>query len=128
MEAIEAATHGQVENDLWFALRNGRLTSSRFWEIMHRCQSRDPRRLIKDIMDYGGQMQHVPPQICWGRENEDAAHICYTANRKACGEDVVVESTTGQRCDMLDEFYMQHVIPEILRGRIFKEYASLFEF
>ena len=31
-------------------------------------------------------------------------------------------------CNTLDEFYMQHVIPEILGGRIFKEYASLFEF
>jgi len=26
-------------------------------------------------------------------ENEDTACKCYTANRKACGEDVVVEST-----------------------------------
>ena len=93
MKAIEAATHGQVEIDLWFALCNGRLTSSRFWEIMHRRQSTDLRRLIKDIMDYGGQMQHVSPQICRGRENEDAAHKCYTANRKACDKDVVVEST-----------------------------------
>ena len=32
-------------------------------------------------------------------------------------------------CDVLDEFYVQHVVPEILSGRIFKEeYASLFEF
>ena len=93
MKAIEAATHGQAENDLWFALRNGRLTSSMFGEIMHRRQSTDPRRLIKDIMGYGGQMQHIPPQICWGRENEDAARKCYIANRKACGEDMVVEST-----------------------------------
>ena len=32
-------------------------------------------------------------------------------------------------CNTLDKFYMQHVIPEILGERIFKEeYASLFEF
>ena len=245
VEAIEAATLGQAENNLWFALRNGRLTSSRFGEIMHRRQSTDPRRLIKDIMGYGGQMQHVPPQIRWGRENEDAARKCYITNRKACGEDMVVESTGlrllpekpylgassdgkviytnidtccigclevkcpysiegnvtveltpdeieqkyGRKffmrrgddkmlhlaethpyyaqvqgemailnvewcdfvvfsngsvivdriladhdywtkmCDVLDEFYVQHVVPEILSGRIFKEeYASLFEF
>ena len=248
VEAIEAAIHGQAENDLWFALCNGRLTrltSSRFGEIMHRRQSTDPTRLIKDIMGYGGQMQHVPPQIPWGRENEDAARKCYIANRKACSEDMVVESTGlrllpekpylgassdgkviytnidtccigclevkcpysiegnvtveltpdkieqkyGKKffmhrgddkmhhlaethpyyaqvqgemailnvewcdfvvfsngsvivdciladhdhwikmCDVLDEFYVQHVVPEIVSGRIFKEeYASLFEF
>ena len=93
VEAIEVATRGQADNDLWFALRNGRLTSSRFGEIIHRRQSTDPRRLIKDIMGYGGQMQHVPPQIRWGRENEDAARKCYIAHRKACGEDMVAEST-----------------------------------
>ena len=93
MKAIEVATHGQADNDLWFALHNGRLTNSRFEEIMHCRQSTDPRRIIKNIMGYGGQMQHVPPQIRWGRENEDAAHKCYVANRKACGEDMVAEST-----------------------------------
>ena len=49
--------------------------------------------LVKDIIGYEGQMQHMPPQILWGRENEDAAHKCYIANRKACGEHMVVEST-----------------------------------
>ena len=245
VQAIEAATHGQTDNDLWLALHNGRLTSSRFGEIIHRRQSTNPRRLVKDIMGYGGQMQHMPPQIRWGRENEDAARKCYIANRKACGEDMIVELTglhlmpekpylgassdgkviytnidtccvgclevkcpysiegnvtvqltpdeivdkygdkffmcrgddlilhlpethpyyaqvQGEMailnvewcdfvvfsngsvivdriladhdywtkiCNTLDEFYMQHVIPEILGGRIFKEeYASLFEF
>ena len=58
---------------------------------MHHRQSIDSRRLVKDIMGYGGQMQHVPPQIRWGRDNEDAARKCYIANRKACGEHMVVE-------------------------------------
>ncbi len=97
MEAIEGATYGQADNDLWFALRNGRITSSRFGEILHCRQSTDSRRLVKDIMGYGGWMKHVPPQICWGRENEEAARKCYIANRKACGEDMVVESTGFQR-------------------------------
>ena len=30
VEAIEAATCGQADNDLWLALCNGRVTSSRF--------------------------------------------------------------------------------------------------
>ena len=38
-------------------------------------------------------MQHVSPQICWCRENEDAAHKCDIVNRKACGKDMIVEST-----------------------------------
>ena len=46
VEAIEVATHGQADNDLWFALRNGRLTSSRFGEIIHRRQSTDPRKIL----------------------------------------------------------------------------------
>ena len=68
VEAIEGATCGQADNDLWFALRNGRLTSSRFGEILHRRQSTDSRRLVKDIMGYGGRMKRVPPQIHWGRK------------------------------------------------------------
>ena len=38
-------------------------------------------------------MQHVPPQIHRGKGNEDAARKCYIANRKACGEHMIVEST-----------------------------------
>lgn len=34
VQAIEAATCGQTD-DLWLALHNGKLTSSRFGKIMH---------------------------------------------------------------------------------------------
>ena len=53
---IELATRGQADNNLWYALRNGRLTCSKFGEIMHRHESTNPRRLVKDIMGYGRQM------------------------------------------------------------------------
>ena len=43
---IEEATQGQSDNELWFAIRNGRLTSSKFGEILHRRESTDPRRLV----------------------------------------------------------------------------------
>ena len=36
---IEEATRGQGENDLWIVLRNGRITSSRLGEILHRRES-----------------------------------------------------------------------------------------
>ena len=37
-------------------------------------------------MGYGRPMQHLPPQIRWGRQNEDKAGRLYTENRKAVGE------------------------------------------
>ena len=70
---IEEATQRQSENELWFAIRNGRLTSSKFGEIFHRRESTNPRRLVRDIMGYGGPMKCQAPQIRWGRENEDEA-------------------------------------------------------
>ena len=42
-------------------------------------------------MGYGGPMKGLPPQICWGQENEDKAQRCYIENRKAAGETMVVK-------------------------------------
>ena len=53
---IEIATHGQANNKLWVALHNGRITSSRFGEIMHGIPSTNPQRLVRDIMGYGNSM------------------------------------------------------------------------
>ena len=86
VQKIEIATRGQSECDLWHSLHNGRLTSSKFGEILHRRPSTDPRRLVRDIMGYGGHMQHVPPQIWWGKENENKARQLYIENRLAVGE------------------------------------------
>jgi len=41
VEMIEEATRGQSDCELWHALRNGRLTSSRFGEIRNRKQTTD---------------------------------------------------------------------------------------
>jgi len=90
---IEEATRGQSDNNLWFALRNGRLTSSRFGEIFHRRESTDPRRLVRDIMGYGGPIKCLPPQIRWGQENEEEARRCYINNREAAGETMVVKES-----------------------------------
>ena len=90
VENIEAATRQQSECELWFALRNGRITSSRFGEILHRRSSTDPKRLVKDIMGYGGPMKHLPPQIRWGKDNEENACLKYIHNRAAIGETMVV--------------------------------------
>ena len=86
IDKIEIATRKQSESELWHALHNGRLTSSKFGEILRRRPSTDSRRLVRDIMGYGRPMQHVPPQIRWGKQNEDKARQRYIENRKAVGE------------------------------------------
>jgi len=91
--AIEAATREQSGSALWQAIRNGRLTSSRFGEILKRRQTTDSRRLVKDVMGYNGLMKKVPPQIRWGKDNEDRARQCYIKNRQQYGEDMEVEAS-----------------------------------
>ena len=44
-------------------------------------------------MGYNGLMKKVPPQIRWGKDNEDRARQCYIENRQQCGEDMVVEAS-----------------------------------
>ena len=48
-DSIEIATRGQASNKLWLALHNGRITSSRFGEILHRRESTNPQNLVKRI-------------------------------------------------------------------------------
>ena len=50
IQEIEAAKCGQSASELWYSMRNGRLTSSRFGELLHRRSSTNPRRLVRDIM------------------------------------------------------------------------------
>ena len=94
VDQIEKATREQADSKLWHALRNGRLTSSRFGEILHRRQTTDSRRLVKDIMGYrkANVSSQVPPQIRWGRDNEPLARKCYLESWRTVGEDIVFES------------------------------------
>ena len=75
VSAIDAATCEQSDSELWQALRNGSLTSSRFGEILKRRPTTDSCRLIKDIMGYNGPLKKIPPQIRWGRENDQGLII-----------------------------------------------------
>ena len=79
--ALEAATRAQSKSELWVILHNGRLTSSRFGEILRRRVTTDPTRLILDIMGYNGPLEHLPPAIRWGRESEAKARKCYLEGR-----------------------------------------------
>jgi len=91
--ALEAATRAQSDSELWIVLHNGRLTSSRFGEILKRRATTDPTRLVIDIMGYNGPLRHLPPAMRWGKENEAKARECYLVNRQSVGEDMVVQPT-----------------------------------
>ena len=41
--------------------------------ILHRKQSTNPRRLVKDIVGYGEKMKFLPPQMHWGKDNKPIA-------------------------------------------------------
>ena len=106
-----------------YALHNGRLTSSRFGEILHRRSTTNPKRLVRDIMGYGGYARGMPPQIRWGRDNESTACKHFLENRKANGEEMVFEpsglhllpeksylgaSSDGKLTNLLDIRYQLH--------------------
>ena len=79
----------QTDNKLWLALHNGRITSSRFGEILHRKQSTHPRRLVKGIMGYGEKMKYLRPQMRWGKDNKPIALKCYLESRQKNGEAIM---------------------------------------
>ena len=75
--AIEAAIYEQSDSALWLAIRNGKVTSSRFGEIVKHQQTTDSRWLVKDVMGYNGPIKKVPPQICWGKDILLITHIMH---------------------------------------------------
>ena len=94
VNSIKIATRGQASNKLWLALHNGRITSSRFGEILHRRESTNPQNLVKRIMGYGKhQTEHLPPQLRWGRDNESVACKCYLKDREKNNEIMLFEPT-----------------------------------
>jgi len=72
---IEETTRGQGENNLWMILRNGRITSSRLGEILHRRESTNPKRLVRDLMGYGRYIDSklTVTKLCKGHGN----HLIY---------------------------------------------------
>ena len=71
----------------------GRLTSSRFGEILHQRSSTNPGRLVKDIMGYGGPIKSLAPAMRWGKDNEDNACQRYIHDRALVGEAMTVTSS-----------------------------------
>jgi len=73
---IVEAMREQGKSDHWLVMRNARITRSIFGEILHWRESTNPRKLVEDLMGYGGSMTVLLPHICWGNENEEKAWKC----------------------------------------------------
>ena len=70
IKEVERMTRGQAANELLQLLHNGRWTSSWFGEILRRRETTSSRRLVKEIMGYGGGMHGLTPAMRWGQDNE----------------------------------------------------------
>ena len=95
--AIEENTRKQTDSTLWLALHNGRLTSSRFGEILRRKEDTNPAVLVKSIMGYQKKFVSTPA-MKWGRDNEEKARRKYIQEREAVGEKMSVRETGLTLC------------------------------
>ena len=88
---MEERTRGQATNQLLFDICNGRITSSRFGQVLHRHESTPSECLVSEIIGY---TQSVPstPAIRWGRNNEYHARKAYLDYMQAKGHDISTET------------------------------------
>ena len=87
LQCVEEHTRGQATNQLWCDIRNGRITSSHFGQVLHRRDSTPSERLVAEIMGY---IQSTPSTsaIRWGRNNEHHARKAYLDHMLAKGHDL----------------------------------------
>ena len=97
ISAIEQNTRKQASSTLWLALHNGRMTCSRFGEILRRKEYTDPAVLVKSFMGYQKKCFSTPA-MKWGRDNEEKAHKMYIQEREAVGEKMSVWETGPTLC------------------------------
>ena len=74
---IEMLTVTQRQCDLWHDLHNGRITSSKFGQIVHRRETTDTRSIVGQLMGYDSSPSSLP-QLQWGIQSEPVALACYT--------------------------------------------------
>ena len=91
--AVEEQTRRQGGCELWNDLRNGRLASSRFGEIVHRRDTTDPRSIVTSLMGYTKRPAFLAPAMKWGHDNEPLARAAYVADRLRANEEVVVRDS-----------------------------------
>ena len=79
--AIERNARGQADNPLWFELRKGRITASKFHDVYTKVNSvvsnrsqTEPRTapLVSKLIDRDENLDHLPA-IKWGQEHENDA-------------------------------------------------------
>ena len=74
---IQQKTVMQSKSPLWQDLRNGRITSSRFGQIIHRRETTDAASIVTQIMGYKTPQSSSLPQLQWGLEKEPEAIKSY---------------------------------------------------
>ncbi|XP_076087997.1 uncharacterized protein LOC143058383 [Mytilus galloprovincialis] len=72
---IEVATREQHKNPLWKQVRRGRLTASKFGNIVRRKVDTEPDNLIKYLLDYTPSFTNAA--ISWGKDHEQIAIDSY---------------------------------------------------
>ena len=68
LQHVKELTRQQMASQLWHDLYKGRLTSSRFGEVLHCRKSTCPDNLVARILE--GTGAPPTPAIRWGRSNE----------------------------------------------------------
>ena len=86
---IEQNTKGQADSPLWFELRKGRKTASKFQDVYTKVNSvvsnrsqTEPRTtpLVSKLIDRDENLDHLPA-IRWGQEHEEDALKSFYANK-----------------------------------------------
>ena len=90
VQKIKAAMRGQSTSELWYAMRNGRLTSSKFGEILHQKAINQFEKACKGHHGIWWLSKIFNSCYAMGKENEDHAHQWYVHNRSFMGEKMVV--------------------------------------
>ena len=70
---VKRSPNGQSKNEIWNLLRDGRNTSSRFHEMLHRKATTSGDSLVTEIIWYTNDKMWAVPALQWGRDNEEPA-------------------------------------------------------
>ena len=93
------------KNEIWNLLRNGRITSSRFGEILHRKASTSGDSLVAEITGYTEDKVRAVPAVRWGRDNEEPARKAYLQHRRSKETEVEIKVLpTGLHLSTLHNF------------------------
>ncbi|XP_069100988.1 uncharacterized protein [Argopecten irradians] len=92
-EYVEKNTRQQRESELWLDLHKGRITSSRFGDVM--ASGPSPNSLIKELLNGSSLNKYstLPPSVQWGIDMEQRAKVDYMAVMESFGTPIQIENT-----------------------------------